>query len=172
MIPYSRNEASILFTQAKAARVLGGILLCPLLACAGPAVSGNPYRQIAERNVFGLRPPSPRHVELPPAPLPKVVLTGITTILGKKRALLKIQFPAKPAKPPKQVSCILTEGQRDGPVEVLEINEKTSQVKVANSGTISLITFEKATPTPPPVAKPQPRLYLPRLPAQAAYRKY
>jgi hypothetical protein len=172
MMPCTKNEALIAFSRMTVAWVLSGFLLCSLVAGASPSSSGNPYHQIAERNVFGLRPPQPPRVEPPPAPLPKIVLTGITTILGNKRALLKIQFPAQPSKPAKEESCVLAEGQRDGLIEVLEINEKTAQVKVDNSGAVSVITFEKAGPTPPAVAPPPPRPYWPRLPAQAGLRKY
>jgi hypothetical protein len=171
-MPCSKNGALIAFGRMTVAWVLSGFLQCSLVAGAGPTSSDNPYHQIAERNVFGLRPPQPPRVEPPPAPLPKIVLTGITTILGNKRALLKIQFPAQPSKPAKAESCVLAEGQRDGAIEVLEVNEKTAQVKVDNSGTVSVITFEKPPPTPPPVAPPQPRPYWPRLPAQAGLRKY
>jgi hypothetical protein len=83
--------------------------------------SGHPYTGIAARNVFGLgplvaQPPSP-----PLAPLPKIMLVGITTILQDKRALLKVQFPAQPPEPAREVSCTLTLGQREGPIEVLAI---------------------------------------------------
>jgi hypothetical protein len=172
MMPCSRNKVLIAFSRLTVAWVLGGILLWCLVAGASPTAAGNPYHQIVERNAFGLRPPQPPRVEPPPAPLPKIVLTGITTILGNKRVLLRIQSPAQPSKPAKVESCVLSEGQRDGVIEVLEINEKTAQVKVDNSGTVSVITFDKPAPTPPPVAPPQPRPYWPRLPAQAGLRKY
>jgi hypothetical protein len=171
MKPRSRNKASIAFNRTVVAWVLTGFVLCAPVASASPTASDNPYHQIAERNVFGLRPPQPSRVEPPPAPLPKIVLTGITTILGNKRALLKVQFPAQTRQPAKEESCSLAEGQRDGPIEVLEINEKTAQVKVDNSGTVLVVTFEKPLPTPPAVARPQPRPNWPHLPAQAALRK-
>ena len=171
-MPRSRNKALIAFSRTTVAWVVSGSVVCALVARGSPTSSGNPYHQIAERNVFGLRPPQPSRVEPPPAPLPKVVLTGITTILGNKRALLKVQFPAQPRQPVKEESCVLAEGQRDGAIEVLEINEKTAQVKVDNSGPVSVITFQKPLPTPPAVARPQPRPYWPRLPAQAGLRKY
>jgi hypothetical protein len=158
------------FSRIKVARIFGGIVTCSLVAAAGATVLSNPYLEIPARNVFGLRPPQPARVRPPPAPLPRIMLTGITTILGVKRALLRIQFPARPFQPAVVKSCILTEGQRDGPVEVLEIKEKTSQVKVDNSGTVSVITFEKASAPAPGVATPRPRPYWPRLPAQAMYR--
>jgi hypothetical protein len=134
--------------------------------CSGkPATNAlaarNPYQQISTRNVFGLRPAPIIHTELPPAPLPKVILTGITTILRGKRALLKIQFPAGPREPAKIESVILAEGERHGPIEVLVIDEKAAAVKVNNSGTVALITFERPNPTPTPSTPPL-NPYLPR----------
>ena len=170
-MPSSTNEALTAFSRITVAWVLSAFLQCCLTAGASPTSSGNPYHQIVERNVFGLRPPPPARLEPPPAPSPKVRLTGITTILGNKLALLKIQFPAQPSKPVKEESCVLAEGQRDGLIEVLEINEKTAQVKVDNSGTVSVITFEKPSPTPTGIASPPPRPYWPRLQAQAGLRK-
>jgi hypothetical protein len=149
--------------------VLSGLVLCPVAGGAGSSLPGNPYHQICERNVFGLKAPQPAHLEPPSAPLPKITLTGITTILGSKRALLKVQFPPKPPQPAKEQSYILTEGQRDGSIEVLEINEKTANVKVDNSGTVMEITFEKSNPTPP-ASTPRPQPYWPRLPMQAGVR--
>ena len=148
--------------------VLGGffgelLVLWSAAGAAGPAFSGNPYRHIPERNVFGLRPPQPAHLEPPPAPLPKVVLTGITTIFGDKRALLKVQFPARSPRPAKEQSCILAEGQRDGSVEVLKINEKTAKVKVDNAGTVMEITFEKPSPAHHRQRRAAPRRSWPRL---------
>ena len=82
--------------------------------------------------------------------MPKITLTGITTILHGKRALLEIQRPPNGRTVVKPEYCILKEGQRDGPVEVLDIDEKAAKVKVDNSGTIMVITFEKPAPTPAP----------------------
>jgi hypothetical protein len=96
------------------------------------------------------------------------MLTGITTILGNKRALLKVQFPSKPPQPAKEQSCILSEGQRDGAIKVLQINEKTAIVKVDNSGTVMEITFEKPGPAPP--SKPGPQPYRPQPAMQTAVR--
>src|SRR4051794_36404005 len=109
------------------------------------ATDGNPYHAIVERNVFDLKAPAP------PAPTstvtntppPNVKLTGLTTILGNKRALFMVQEAPVGGKPQKEESYILTEGQRQGALEVLEINEKTETVKVSNDGTVSVLTFEK-----------------------------
>src|SRR5437660_1094780 len=110
--------------------VLGGLLFC-----AG--VSGglaNPYQGIVTRNVFGLREPL-LPPDRPAQPPPKITLTGITTILGYNLAFLKAQ------KPGKEQALMLTEGQRDGDVQVLEIDEKAGRVTVNNFGTVMTLTF-------------------------------
>jgi len=110
------------------------------------------YQAIPERNVFGLRPPTSDPLPTnPPAQLPKITLTGITTILGNKRALLMLAPPnLKPGDTNKEMSMILTEGERQGDVEVLQIDEKQWRVKVNNSGTVMTLTFEKDGPKLPP----------------------
>jgi len=139
-----------------------------LLLCAGTALSAlalvpdsnpNRFQPIPERNVFGLKSPQTPAPTNPPAQTPKLILTGITTILGNKRALLKEQPPGGPGKPGdalKEVSYILTEGQRDGDVEVLQIDERAGSVRVNLGGTTLTLTFEKdgakLPSTPPPGA--------------------
>jgi len=110
-----------------------------------PDQTKDQYQTIPERNVFGLRPPQ---AQAPPAnasaPLPKITLTGITTILDSKRALMKVApSGGKQVDPAKELSLILTEGQREGDIEVLQIDERAGSVKVNNSGTVMLLTFEK-----------------------------
>ena len=122
------------------------IVFCGTLKATVPGGSGNNYGVIPERNVFGLKQPQAIK-ETPAQPqLPKIILTGITTILGNKRALMKTQpTHAKPGQhePEKEQSFILTEGQREGDIEVLQIDEKAGSVKVNNSGTVMTLTFEK-----------------------------
>jgi hypothetical protein len=121
---------------------------------AAPDTDVNQYNAISERNVFGLRPPQPEAGPTnPPAPLPKITLTGITTILGNKRALMMLA-PAnlKPGEANKEQSLILTEGQREAEVEVLQIDEKRGSVKVNHSGTIMVLTFDKDGAKLPPTA--------------------
>ena len=123
---------------------LAGLALCT----SGNAVSGdppgNPYQGIVDRNVFGLKPPPPPpDPEANKPPPPKIYLTGITTILGNKRALLKLTPPAKPGEPAKEQTFTIGEGQRDGDIEVLEINEKAGTVKVNDYGTITTLDFDK-----------------------------
>ena len=122
-------------------------------------VPGSPYQGIVERNVFGLKAPAPPpDPEANKPPPPKIFLTGITTILGNKRALMKLTPPAKPGEPAKEQSFTLGEGQRDGELEVLEIDEKAGTVKVNEFGTVMTLSFEnngvKAGPAPAPGGAP------------------
>jgi hypothetical protein len=114
-----------------------------------------------ERNVFGLKPPpAPPDPEVNKPPPPKITLTGITTILGNKRALLKFTPPVtKAGEQPKEQAFTLAEGQGEGGLEVLEIDEKAGTVKVNNYGTVATIDFESnGVKTQPgaPGAPPQP----------------
>lgn len=103
----------------------------------------SPYQRIVVRNVFGLKdpPPPPRPEDNKPPP-PKITLQGITTILGNKRVLMKVSMPPKPGVKPEEQSFILAAGQRDGDIEVLEIDEKAGTVKVNNFGTITNLNFK------------------------------
>jgi len=117
-----------------------------------PGSTGQTYNAIPERNLFGLKPPQalPEPVkEAPPPPLPKVILTGVTDILGMKLAFLKVQFPAKPGEPAKEQSMTLKEGEREGAIEVVDIDLRGT-VQVKNSGTLMPVTFDKLPPTPAP----------------------
>ena len=127
----------------------------------------SPYQGIAASNVFRLNPLGVSLPDPPAAPLPRVTLAGITTFSDRRIALLKVRMPASPGQQAREVSCILSEGQRAGPIEVLQINEKAGSVKVNNSGTVIVLTFEKdgpvlrnipLPPAPPPVPfEPGPR---------------
>ena len=140
----------------------GSLALCAAATARTAAAADNssPYQGIVERNVFGLKPPPP-----PPSPEdnkpppPKILLTGITTILGNKRALMKMTPPVtKPGEQPKEQGFTLAEGERDGGLEVLEIDEKEGTVKVNNYGTVATLNFKddgvKTAPGAPPGAPP------------------
>lgn len=130
---------------------------------AGPAFAvtqnTNPvahFGDIQDRNVFGLKSPEVKTETSQPPKLPRLMLTGITTMLGNKQAFLK-ELPPVEGKMPdavKEKFLMLTEGQRDGEIEVLQIDEKTGSVKVSNSGTLMTLTFEKDGPKPPVSAPP------------------
>jgi len=119
-----------------------GLLSCTTLAAPvlGVTNPGNPYAGIVGRNAFALKPATPQNIAPPQAPtLPtKIFLQGITTILNQKQVFLKIQ----PPPPGKEVSTVLAVGQREGDVEVLEINHLEGVVKINNSGAPQTLTME------------------------------
>jgi hypothetical protein len=117
------------------------------------------YQQIPARNLFGLHEPIVKPPETIAPVLPKVTLTGITT-MGSKLAFLKVQSQSKPGEQPQgDLSLMLAEGQREEGVEILEINERTGTVRINNSGTEMTIGFDKdagkVTSNPPPGAGPK-----------------
>ena len=133
------------------------VLMCAAATATAADAAANPYQGIVERNVFGLKPPPPPpDPESTKPPPPKIFLTGITTILGKKRALLKFTPPVtKPGEQPKEQACTLGEGQGEGGLEVLEIDEKAGTVKVSNYGTVATLDFESnGVKTAPGAAPP------------------
>jgi hypothetical protein len=147
-----------------ACMVVGSFALGTVANAITPDATDNPYQSIIDRNVFSLKPapppPDPAEANKPQAL--KITLTGITTILGNKRVLMKTAPPpGKPGEAPKtEQSYILTEGQREGEIEVISIDEKAGSVKVNNAGTVQTLTFEKdgaklpATQAPPPPGAP------------------
>ncbi len=120
---------------------------------------GNPYQSIPGRNVFHLnpaqtRPPEPAH---PPPARAKVV--GIITLLPVKLALLKVYVPARGPEPARETACVLKVGQRDGPIEVLDIDAAAGSVKINNSGSImvlALVNEDRQPQGPPPRPNPPP----------------
>lgn len=138
--------------------LVGALVACMAAPGADTAgVSGNPYEGIATRNVFHLNPPPlPPDPEASKPPPPKIFLTGITT-LGGRRALLKTTPSAKPGEPPKEKSYLLSEGERQDDLEVLVIDEKAGAVRVKCAGTEATVTFKDnavATAAAPASAAP------------------
>jgi hypothetical protein len=134
------------------------ILLCFGAYAVIPDPFGRRYDGIAPSNIFRLKPETQLQSPSPlQTPLPVLKLTGVTTMLGYKLALLKTQPLVKPGQPSAEQNLMLAEGQSEGDIEVLEIDEKSGRVKVSNSGTIMTLTFEKdgLKQTPPlPTAPP------------------
>jgi hypothetical protein len=143
-------------------KALASVFGCLLLTSSLYAITAdNPYQGIVDRNVFGLKaPPAPVDpTELNKPQPPKITLTGITTILGNKRVLFKIQQPARPPEPAKEQSFIMTEGQREGQIEVMEIDVKAGAIKFNNYGSVMTLTMEKdgaKLPNTPPAAAGAP----------------
>src|SRR6201995_5545689 len=113
--------------------VLTGVLLCASTMVITPLpAADNPYSAIVERNVFNLHPPPP---PLNPAdlvkktPPPKITMTGIYTILGKKMACLTTP-PLKPGAPAENIA--LAEGQAQNDIEVKSIDEMAGGGKIVN----------------------------------------
>jgi hypothetical protein len=109
------------------------------------------YSAIVRRNAFNLREPEPPKPPPEPPPTIKVNLTGITTLLSNKRVFLLIQEQGKQPE-----SKMLSEGERDGQIEVLAINEIEGSVKIKIGDKESVLTFEKDGIKPPttPVSSP------------------
>jgi hypothetical protein len=137
--------------------MLGAVAVCCTSAAVTPtpevppSTDKNPYSEITERNVFALKAPTPPPVEKPVEagpPPPKIILSGITTILGHPIALMKVTLPSKPpeaGKPPPaatETSMMLSDGQRDGQIEVIQIDTAAKTVKVNNYGTEMLLSFD------------------------------
>lgn len=136
-----------------------------------PQDENNPYTDIAQRNVFALKPPPPPPPPSDanqPHPPSKITLQGITSILGRWQVLGRAQSPARPPEPAKETSFILSEGQREGDIEVVSIEYKTGTVKVINGGSEQILTMEKDGAKPPaggaPGAPPPPGAALHNVP--------
>jgi hypothetical protein len=151
--------------------VIGSVLLTGNLRAA-TADSANPYADtIVGRNVFSLKdpPPPPKPEDLVKKdPPPTIELQGLTTILGRRQVLFKVKLPAKPGQAAKEESFVLTEGERQGEIEVLEIDENAGVVKFNNHGTVepkNMKDHVAKAPAAPPVAMPQPGVPPPAIPA-------
>src|SRR5581483_7341654 len=123
-------------------------------ARAVPNVSPNRYQTIPERNVFNLKKQEVVVQEPPPVQVPKITLTGITTLLGLKRAVLQVAPTGRPGEATRDEAFILAEGQREGDLEVLEINEAAGTVKVRTAGTLLTLDFVNNGTKPPTLPAP------------------
>src|SRR2546421_12634036 len=121
--------------------VVAGLGLCMAEHAMAAKSSPGQYQSIPARNLFALKPTPPPLEPPPTGPTrPRIVLKGITTVCNRM-ALLKALFPAKPGEPAREQSYMLAPGQRDGDIEVLEVDEKAGSVKVKSFGTMMTITF-------------------------------
>ena len=133
---------------------LGKIVVClasGLVLNAGAraddvVLPNNPYAPIVVRNVFGLNPPQPVDPNATQADLPKIIPNGIMSIFGQLQVLFKVAGTAKPGQPAKDASYILSEGQRQDEIEVIQIDEKASLVTFNNHGTVQELPLAKANP--------------------------
>lgn len=144
---------------------------------------GNPYVAISGRNVFALKPAPPVvPVNTPPPVAPAgIELQGFTTILGRPQVLIKVKIPPRPPEPAKDRSLVMDVGQREGEVEVLEMNTTAGTVTIKNQGNLLTLNLKDNSSKPaagpalaaPPVAGaalpppqlPPPAQVLPPAPA-------
>jgi hypothetical protein len=102
------------------------------------AAAPNPYENIPLRNMFNLVSHKPEPPE-PPAvikPAPEYKLAGIAGFGSNKWALISRAYPGKP---PEQF--ILRDGEREGALEVLRVDEVANVVRLHNDGSIVELTF-------------------------------
>jgi hypothetical protein len=131
-----------------------GLLLCSGVVASYATAVGGPYQAIAKRNAFNLKPPQEeRSPEILP-PLPKFRLTGITTKFGEKRAFLKMQVANRPGELTDGHSFALSQGERKGEIEILQVDEKLGSVQIQWSGRPLTLRFEEETTHRPRVALP------------------
>ena len=76
----------------------------------------------------------------------KTTLVGITTLSDKKTAFLKTEAADKSAKPAQIQRLALSEHQRSGDIEVLEIDETSGSVRVRIAGVEKLLKLESDLP--------------------------
>src|SRR5882762_2793979 len=119
------------------------VAFCPSAKLTSAVGATQDYSKISVRNLFGLHEIVQPPPEIVKPQLPKIVLNGITT-MGSKLVFLKVQFPPKAGEQPQaEQSFMLTEGQREGGIEILEINERAGTVRVNNFGSEMTIGFDK-----------------------------
>jgi hypothetical protein len=108
--------------------------------CAKALTLETPYDGIAGRNVFNLHPavaaepPPPKQL-----PLPKITLTGISTILGKQMAYITING-IKSGEAPQ--SLMMAEGQGGEGIRITSIDKQAGTVKVINGVEEQVLGFE------------------------------
>jgi hypothetical protein len=120
-----------------AAFVVGVLLLTASARAAGSVAKSNPYSVIAQHNVFGLiPPPPPTDVSAEAASPPDIILNGIMNVFGSKYALFKLTAD-------KGKNYLLGEGQSDGEIELLSVDDRAGAIKVKNHGVIQTIALAK-----------------------------
>jgi hypothetical protein len=123
---------------------VGMLLLAATVQADTTESKDNPWRVIIDRNPFGLQdpppPPDPSSLTNQPPVKIDVKFTGVSSDSNSKRAWLMI--PPGPGRPqPKYLS--LSEGDSDGDLKVLEINETETTVKVLNAGVPVTLNFKE-----------------------------
>jgi hypothetical protein len=116
-----------------------GMLLIGFNRHANSQSNETVYKVIAKRNVFGLNDAT-RLENQSASSHAKIALTGITTVLGTKEAMLTVF--AKPPNPDKALFYILPEGQSEDGIQILKVNLAVRTVKVNCEGQIQTLNFD------------------------------
>jgi hypothetical protein len=117
-----------------------GLVICTAAnAVTQNSAAGGPFHAIVERNVFDLHDPPPPHPSVDPEKSkpqpPPLMLTGLSIIFGKAKALFKVSMPAKPGEPSKDLLPIIAEGgPPENNIEVIHIDVAAGIVRVRYFG--------------------------------------
>ncbi len=152
--------------------VLGGCLAVSNLAQA--ETSGaimKSYLGIVDRNAFALKPveiPPEVAPEPPPAQAVNIIFTATSNWKGKKKAYFKV-----PGGTPNSFTYpALQEGEQEGAIKVLEIDEKEGLVKILNGGVPATLTFkEHGNKDPGVIAAPKAGPNVPGVPVTVPPRQ-
>lgn len=137
--------------------VMGGVLLGAVVRADVAETPDQRYQVIIDRNAFGLKPApkiSTVQTNQPPAPV-NIKLSGITRDFAGLKAWMVIPAQTGPGKNANPQYLSIPEHEKQGDIEVLEINEKESTVKILNAGTPVELNFkENGLPTPAAIPVP------------------
>jgi len=125
------------------ALTLGVLIFAGAARASVTDAESNPYRVISQHSVFGLVPPQPVATTNATDSPPDIVLNGIMVIFDRKYALFKL--PANKGK-----SYLLGEGQSDGEIELLSVDDRVGLIKIKNHGVVQTVVLAK--PPAPSVA--------------------
>ncbi len=123
------------------------------------------YDKISDRNVFGLvsNPVYDTGNDSAPPASAQVKLTGLTTVLGSKRAFFIVQQPG--AAKGKDESYMLTVGQRQGDYQLLDIDEKAGTARLRTGTRVLVLNLPSpklpTAPAEPPASQAPGSVALP-----------
>jgi hypothetical protein len=117
-----------------------GLLMGLRLFAAPPEEADNPYAVISERNVFHLSPaPPPPEPDKPKLELPTIKLSGFFRVGSRTRAL----FSSYPKKKEEGTTYYnLAQGEKDGILEVVKIDEENGSVDILTTGNPATLTLK------------------------------
>ena len=114
---------------------VAGSLVAVAARAQGEATPVNPYAQIVSRNIFGLVLPAPGVPPVEVPPLPKITPTGTMTIFGKWQVLFTVTPVAEAARTGKAEFFVLSEGETESEICVVQISPADGTVLFNNHGT-------------------------------------